>query len=189
MYIRESLAAGSMLHQLAPLLAGLKFFGVNSAIELLALQISTSIHYMNKNGPIVVIEDDLDDQELLTEVFRELAYPNEIMFFGDGEKALEHITLTSIKPFIILSDINLPKLNGLALRQKLHNNEDLRLKTIPYLFFSTSAEQTHVVEAYSQSVQGFFVKPDSYTALKNTIFKIVEYWKECVSPMYIRNTQ
>jgi CheY-like chemotaxis protein len=144
---------------------------------------------MNKNGPIVIIEDDIDDQELLTEVFKELAYPNEIIFFGDGEAALAHITHTSIKPFIILSDINLPKLNGLALRQKLHNNEDLRLKTIPYLFFSTSAEQTHVVEAYSQSVQGFFVKPDNYAALKNTIFKIIEYWKECVSPKYIRNTQ
>jgi hypothetical protein len=29
---------------------------------------------MNKNGPIIVIEDDMDDQELLVEIFKELDY-------------------------------------------------------------------------------------------------------------------
>jgi CheY-like chemotaxis protein len=144
---------------------------------------------MDKNGPIVIIEDDLDDQELLSDIFRELAYPNEVIFFGDGLTALDYLTTTKVKPFLILSDINLPKLNGLELRKKVHNNEDLRLKSIPYLFFSTSAEHAHVVEAYSKSIQGFFIKPSSYEALKNTMFKIVEYWSECVSPKYIRNAQ
>ena len=39
---------------------------------------------MNKNGPIIIIEDDLDDQDLLNDVFTELNYDNEIIFFGDG---------------------------------------------------------------------------------------------------------
>jgi CheY-like chemotaxis protein len=42
----------------------------------------------------------------------------------------------------------MPKLSGIELRAKIHENEDLRLKSIPYLFFSTSAEQGHVVDAY-----------------------------------------
>ena len=83
----------------------------------------------------------------------------------------------------------MPKLNGMELREKIHNNEDLRHKSIPYLFFSTSAEQENVVDAYSKSIHGFFVKPGSYTKLKSTIFKIVEYWQECVSPNYIKNVQ
>lgn len=61
-------------------------------------------------------------------------------------------------PFIILSDINMPKLNGLELRKKLKTNADLQLKCIPYLFFSTAANQPAVVEAYSMSAQGLFYK-------------------------------
>ena len=141
---------------------------------------------MNKGGPIIIIEDDLDDQEVLSEVFQELAYKNEIIFFGDGEKALEYLINTKVEPFIIFSDVNMPKLSGMELRQKVHENEALRLKSIPYLFFSTSAEQDHVVDAYSKSVQGFFVKPSSYSEIKETIKTIVEYWNKCVSPNYIK---
>lgn len=141
---------------------------------------------MNKSGPIIIIEDDLDDQEILQEVFDALNLKNEIKFFNEGEQALEYLTDSTIEPFIIFSDINMPKLNGMELRQKVHENEDLRIKSIPYLFFSTSAEQQHVVDAYSKSIQGFFVKPNSFQELKDTIKTIVEYWQKCVSPNYIK---
>ena len=141
---------------------------------------------MNKGGPIIIIEDDKDDQELLLEVFTELDYKNEIKFFADGEMALEYLTDTTIEPFIIFSDINMPKLNGMELRAKIHENEDLRIMSIPYLFFTTTAEQQHVIDAYSKSIQGFFVKPTSFAELKETIKIIVEYWQKCVSPNYIK---
>lgn len=141
---------------------------------------------MNKTGPIIIIEDDRGDQALLTIAFEELNFINEIIFFREGEKALEYLTMSAIEPFIILSDINMPRLNGLELREKIHTNEDLRIKCIPYLFFSTSAEQKFVVDAYSKSVQGFFVKPYSYDELKQTIKIIVEYWQKCESPNYIK---
>ncbi|HEX8357977.1 MAG TPA: response regulator, partial [Segetibacter sp.] len=130
-----------------------------------------------------------DDQEILNEIFKDLNYKNELIFFQNGLLALEYLTATDIEPFLVLSDINMPKLNGMELREKIHNNEDLRLKSIPYLFFSTSAEQKHVIDAYSRSIQGFFVKPTNYKQLKNTIIKIVEYWQECESPKYIKNAQ
>jgi CheY-like chemotaxis protein len=44
---------------------------------------------MNKTHPIIIIEDDLDDQQLLIDVFKELGYPNELIFFEDGEEALQ----------------------------------------------------------------------------------------------------
>jgi CheY-like chemotaxis protein len=144
---------------------------------------------MNKTGPIIIIEDDTDDQEILAEIFKELNYDNKLIFFGDSLKALEYLTNTDIEPFLVLSDINMPKLSGMELREKIHNNEDLRLKSIPYLFFSTSAEQKHVIDAYSRSIQGFFVKPTNYEKLKSILVKIVEYWQECESPNYIKNAQ
>lgn len=140
---------------------------------------------MNKKGLIIIIEDDEDDQIMLDLVLKKLNYANEIIYFKNGDEALNYLIISNIKPFLILSDINMPILNGLELREKIYNNEKLRLKCIPHLFFSTSAEQEHVVDAYSKSIQGFFVKPTGINQLEETIRKIVEYWQECVSPNYI----
>lgn len=136
---------------------------------------------MNKQGPIIVIEDDPDDRDILSSIFKELEHPNEIIFFENGADALEYLQ-GDVYPFIILSDINLPKLSGFELRQMVHTNEGLSAKCIPYLFFSTSVDKKAVYEAYTMSVQGFFLKPDSYQKLKNTINVIIQYWNECYSP-------
>ena len=137
---------------------------------------------MNKTGPIILIEDDLDDLELIIEIFKEIKVENKVHSFSDGIEAYEFLNNFPEQPFLILSDINMPKLNGFELRDKIHNNEQLNLKCIPYLFFTTSAEQKMVVEAYSNSVQGFFVKPSNYNNLKRILTNIVEYWKDCHSP-------
>ncbi len=64
----------------------------------------------------------------------------------------------------------------------IHTNEGLSIKCIPYLFFSTSVDKKAVYDAYTMSVQGFFLKPDSYDRLKNTINVIIQYWNECYAP-------
>lgn len=141
---------------------------------------------MNKNGAIIIVEDDKDDQEMFGEVFKELKYKNEIIFFNDGQEALTYLINNSAEPFIVFSDINMPKLNGKELRKKILENEDIRLRTIPYLFFTTSAAQEDVIDAYSKSIQGFFVKPTSITDLKRLLRNIIEYWQDCVSPNYVK---
>ena len=143
---------------------------------------NNQVSFLNQNGPIIIIEDDIDDQEMLTEAFQNLKYPNELIFFSDGEKALEFISEGNVVPFIILSDINLPKLSGYELRQKLKTDANLALRCIPYLYFSTALNQRAVIDAYSLSVQGFFVKPNSMAELENTISVIMEYWKKCAAP-------
>jgi CheY-like chemotaxis protein len=140
---------------------------------------------MNKQGPIIVVEDDIEDQEMLADVFQQLQTKNQVIFFPDGFEAYEFLKTTREQPFLILSDLNMPKLSGFALRDMVHNNEDLRLKCIPYLFFTTSAEQRHIADAYSKSVQGFFTKPNSYLELVRIIKNIIEYWKDCHSPKTI----
>ena len=137
---------------------------------------------MNTNGPVIVIEDDLDDQAVLEEVFQKLGYVNKILFFGDGESALEYLNKTDVIPFLILSDINLPKLDGFALRSKIKTDAKLQLKCIPYLFFTTASNQKAVVDAYSLSVQGFFIKQNSMAELEKTVAVIMEYWKRCAAP-------
>jgi CheY-like chemotaxis protein len=139
---------------------------------------------MNSEGPVVIIEDDIDDKELLEEVFETLGYPNQLLFFGDGQQALDFLNSSDIIPFIILSDINMPKLDGFALRDKIKMDANLQMKCIPYLFFSTASSQKAVVDAYSLSVQGFFIKQTSVSELEKTITVIMEYWKRCVAPKH-----
>ncbi|MBD2753076.1 response regulator [Spirosoma validum] len=137
---------------------------------------------MNKNGPVIIIEDDTDDQFMLNLVFQKLAYSNKIIYFLDSEKALDFLDKTDEMPFLILSDINMPKLDGFALRHKIHIDAQLQVKCIPYLFFSTAVNQQMVIDAYSLSVQGFFIKQNTLDELEKTISVIMEYWKRCASP-------
>ena len=111
-----------------------------------------------------------------------MEYVNELQFFSDGYKALVYLNESEIIPFIILSDINLTKLDGFALRDKIKMDQKLQLRCIPYLFFSTALNQKSVIDAYSLSVQGFFVKQSSMLELEKTIFAIMEYWRRCAAP-------
>lgn len=59
----------------------------------------------------------------------------------------------------------MPRLSSIELKDKIHENED-RIKSIPYLLFSTSAEQSYIIDAYSKSIQGFFVNHQIMKKLK-----------------------
>jgi CheY-like chemotaxis protein len=133
-------------------------------------------------GPVIVIEDDPDDRDLLKEIFEKIDYPNIVRYFNDGESALEYLNRTDVIPFLILSDINMPILDGFALRDKVKMDAKLQVKCIPYLFFTTASDQQVIIDAYSKSVQGFFIKPNSIALLEKTIRVIMEYWGLCASP-------
>jgi CheY-like chemotaxis protein len=91
----------------------------------------------NTSGPVIIIEDDMDDQDIMTDVFKDLGYPNKIFFFKNGNDALNHLNRTEVIPFLILSDINMPMMDGFQLRNKIKEDERLQMKCIPYLFFTT----------------------------------------------------
>jgi CheY-like chemotaxis protein len=137
---------------------------------------------MTKDGPIIVIEDDTDDQEIISDIFNKLGLSNEIVFFGDGNLALEYLNNFDNKPFLILSDVNMPKMGGFELRKQIHTNELLSRRCIPFLFFTTGAHKKAVFDAYSMSVQGYFQKPNSMEELENMIRIIVDYWQKCIAP-------
>jgi CheY-like chemotaxis protein len=90
---------------------------------------------MPSSGPIVIVEDDIDDQHLLQDVINELAIPNEIIFFTRSSDTLQFLRSTAKQPFLIVSDINLPGLNGLEFKMELEQDEKLRRKAF-LLYFS-----------------------------------------------------
>jgi CheY-like chemotaxis protein len=133
---------------------------------------------MKAHRDILVIEDDEDDREILQEIFRELGYKNRIMFFSDSTEALDYIRRPEIDPFIIISDINMPKLGGFELRNIILQEELLSDKDIPYIFISNAQDETSIRDANKLSIQGYIHKSADYSSYREKIKNLVEYWKE-----------
>ena len=135
---------------------------------------------MNKNGPIIVIDDDADDQELMKEILSRINIRNEVIFFSSGETALDYLVKESSNPFLVLSDIKLPGMDGITLRKKLLDTENRYGKHVPFIFLTTGTYRKAVLDAYAVSVQGFFIKPLLLSDLQSLVYKIIDYWKQSV---------
>jgi DNA-binding NarL/FixJ family response regulator len=132
---------------------------------------------LNRDGTIIIIEDDSDDQFFMEEAFKEIESPNERIYFSDSKSALTYLNARIAPPFLIISDINLPLLNGIALRAELKNNAAISVKCVPHLYLTTVLNHRYLQDAYCESAQGFFVKPGGFKQLKELLNIIMDYWK------------
>ena len=136
-----------------------------------------------KTGPIILIDDDRDDKDVFLDILKDLKVSNPIIWFQNCDDAFSYLKTTSEQPFIIFCDLNLPGISGIECKRQIDDNEELRKKSIPFVFCSTTADQKTVNEAYTKmTVQGFFKKKNTYSELKETIRLIVAYWEECKHP-------
>jgi CheY-like chemotaxis protein len=137
---------------------------------------------MEVKGPIIIVDDDDDDHYILKRVCEKIGVVSPVRFFNDAKKVLTYLKETNEKPFIILSDVNMPVVNGLDLKRSIDADPELRKKSIPFIFFSTSAMAGIVREAYEMCVQGFFIKGQNLEELEKTLRVILEYWMRCEQP-------
>jgi CheY-like chemotaxis protein len=137
---------------------------------------------MPKSGPIILVEDDTDDQELIAEIIHESNFENPLKIFQNGQQAFEYLQSSQDYPFLILCDVNMPVMNGLELRQRMHDNESLRSWSAPFIFLTTTEDRDVVRKAYGLSVQGFFKKPAAFGELQKLLELALDYWKHCEYP-------
>ena len=134
-------------------------------------------------GPVILVEDDEDVIMIFKDVLIDLNILNRVVSFVKAEDAYHFLDNNAEQPFIIISDVNLPGMTGLEFKNKLDQNERLKKKSIPFIFFSTSANKRYLDEAYLQlSVQGYFIKEALFKEIKNQVRIIFEYWKICQHP-------
>src|SRR4051812_48693098 len=101
-----------------------------------------------QTGPVWIIDSDIDDQQLLKEVWSELRLPNELVFFQKAESAFDAIRNIPVAPFMIICDVNLPKIGGFEFREKLLNTHNKKCKSVPFIYWSTSASEEQITKAY-----------------------------------------
>lgn len=117
---------------------------------------------MRSTGEIILIDADSDYLELMTGILESFRYSNEIITFSDSTKVIGYLKLPKIYPFVIISDINMPLLNGYELRDQIAQDAELNLKCVPFIYFTSAQSGRTVVDAYSKSIQGFFRKAGDY---------------------------
>lgn len=132
----------------------------------------------NLRGPILLVEDDEVDQEIFSEALNQLDLRNRLVIKNNGEEALEYL-VNEETPFIIFSDINMPRMNGLELLRKIEENEQLKKKSIPFIFLSSSSSEEQIYQAYMLLCQGYFEKPSNYGGYRDIIRCAIEYWEHC----------
>ena len=138
---------------------------------------------MKQKSPIIIIEDDLDDQQILKETFTELGTNRELIFFDDCDKAFAFLMSATIKPFLIISDINMPGTDGISFKTKIDETDHLRMKSIPFIFLSTSGAENFIDVAYRKTnLQGYFQKGSSVADVKKQLECILMYWEEALQP-------
>jgi CheY-like chemotaxis protein len=138
---------------------------------------------MNTN-PIYIVDDDKDDEGLIKDAFMELGITNELKFFSTGEGVLYELSNNDAAPFVIISDINLPRMDGFQLREKVLEGSSIKDKSIPFIFWSTSASDAQIRRAYDLAAHGFFLKGRSYKELKERIQEMIKYWSDSLTPSF-----
>jgi CheY-like chemotaxis protein len=141
---------------------------------------------IKEQEPIIIIDDDMDDHAIFREIAQRLNLTNTLLFYRNGSDVLSYLRTTSDKPFIIFCDINMPLMNGLELRRHINQDDFLRQKSIPFVFFTTAASASQIREAYDLTVQGFFVKESSFIETENTFKLILDYWDKCKHPNAVK---
>jgi CheY-like chemotaxis protein len=131
---------------------------------------------MDKNGPIVLIDDDDDDLHLFIDIFADMNLNNEVHLFKNTSSLIAFLQRPEVDPFLIISDIHMPTMNGFELREKLRQDPLINLKKIPYLFFSTTTGIKSSDKNLTSEYQGIFVKPTKRAEWRNVLDTIVRYW-------------
>jgi CheY-like chemotaxis protein len=129
-----------------------------------------------KQGIIVYVEDSAEDQLFFEMALKEAQIENKLIMFNDGAEALAFLKKTEELSFIIVSDVNMPKMDGFKLKEEIEADESLRLKAIPFIFLSTSAARQDVKTAFYHQAQGYFEKPSDIGGLVRILKLIAEYW-------------
>jgi CheY-like chemotaxis protein len=137
---------------------------------------------MVKTKTILVVEDDPDDQEVLSEVLNKIDHSYIVNFFDSGYSLIQYLKQTNERPLLILCDINMPLLTGLDLREALVKDPYLKKRSIPFVFYSTAATPEQVELAFELTVQGFFLKGQTIAEIERCLKLILDYWSVSKHP-------
>ncbi|AZV80375.1 response regulator [Parasedimentitalea marina] len=133
---------------------------------------------------ILLVDDDDVDAEMVIRGFKKSRIGNDITVAEDGFQALsilrENGNDAFRKPFIVLLDLNMPRMNGFDFLEELRNDENLRDSIVFVL--TTSKADVDRTRSYEKNIAGYIVKSEVGPSFTKAIDLLKCYWTTVTLP-------
>jgi CheY-like chemotaxis protein len=132
--------------------------------------------------PILLVEDNPDDELLTTRAFKKNAIKNEIVVARDGVEALDFLFCTgehakrdiNVRPQVVLLDLNLPRVSGLDVLRRIRADE--RTRGLPVVVLTSSKEEEDIIRSYALGANGYVRKPVDFAAFNEAVRTLGLFW-------------
>jgi len=136
---------------------------------------------MNKR-PILLAEDNPDDQKLALRAFKKSNLSNEIIVAKDGIEVLDYLFGTGDfagseppeLPAVVLLDLKMPRKDGLEVLKEIREND--RTKFLPVVIVTSSKEEQDIVTGYKLGVNSYVRKPVDFNEFLEAVQQLGLYW-------------
>jgi len=136
---------------------------------------------MSQLKPILLVEDNLNDTELVLNALKRNNVANAVVTARHGGEALDylhrrgaHAERTDGDPIFILLDLKMPKMDGLEVLHEIKAHEKLQL--IPVVMLTSSMEETDLVKSYRLGANAYVVKPVDFSQFVHVIKQLGIFW-------------
>ena|SRR6266496_1795134 len=136
---------------------------------------------MKRPGPILLVEDNLNDIELTMAALKQNRIANEVVTARNGEEALDYLyrrgsfrTRPAGDPVVVFLDLKMPKVDGLEVLRQMKNDESLKL--IPVVMLTSSREETDLVKSYRLGVNAYVCKPVGFEQFLDAVKQLGMFW-------------
>jgi len=139
---------------------------------------------MIKHLSILIAEDNPGDVFLMKRILSKLFFEHTIAIANDGEEVLDYLYKsisageTHTRPHFILLDLNLPKIDGREVLQRIKQHEIL--KTIPVIVFSSSQAAKDITGVYNLYANCYVVKPYDLDEYNKVLENVCTFWAKTV---------
>lgn len=131
--------------------------------------------------PILLVEDNPDDEALTLRAFRKNNIRNEIVVARDGVEALDYLFATGShagredgQPQVVLLDLKLPRIDGLEVLRRIRADDRTRL--IPVVILTSSKEEQDLIDGYSLGCNSYVRKPVNFDEFMEAARQLGMYW-------------
>lgn len=130
-----------------------------------------------KELTILIAEDDDGHAELIMEGLKESGVCNHMIRFADGEQTWDFISgknenlgFDSSQTYLLLLDINMPKMDGLEVLQRIKDDENL--KSLPVIMLTTTDDPREVEKCYALGCNIYITKPVDFLKFSETLKRL-----------------
>lgn len=129
-----------------------------------------------RDKTILLVEDNPDDAHLTIAAFKAAGVQARFTVATDGFEALKSLADAEELPAVVLLDLNLPKLSGHEILERIRSNP--RTKAVPVVILTSSIESEDLTRCYALGANSFVRKAVEFTQSRETAGQIGRYWLE-----------